>query len=223
MPQFIRRKGANDLEINPYYNDPKYVGKGGYYKDNPSYYCVNWIGRVCEISETRVTYFGDDEPPQNTMFNRKGYGDACEWYTRTLWNKTTKANEVKVGDVVCYGTAWGNGYGHIRVVEGIYDDYLICSGANEDGKGSVRFDIRIDKNDGGGDNATGLMGYIHNPHITNEQTTDFDKIINDLTNSLSGIKSELTNLKIEGQRKDEIIKADKEAFKEIEKKAKDRL
>ena len=194
MPNFVRRIGNADFNTNPYYNDRQYVGSGGYYKGNTKYQCVNYcIGRTCELAETRATYFGSDSKPSKTMFIRKGYGNAKEWWNETLWDKTTNPNDVRLGDVVVYGTNWGNGYGHCRIVEAIENDYFICSGGNEDGKGTCKFNIKINKEVGGGSNGKGLMGYIHNPHLTfnkEEKPTsvDYEKLYKELRKKVDNFK-----------------------------------
>ena len=43
---------------------------------------------------------------------------------------------IRKGCVTCHnGANLGGGYGHVRVVEKIDDNYFYCSGGNEDGKG----------------------------------------------------------------------------------------
>ena len=65
---------------------------------------------------------------------------------------------------MCYGCSWGGGYGHVRIIEAIDDNYFYCSGGNEDGNGLIKYNIKISKQNGG--SANGLMGYIHNPFLT---------------------------------------------------------
>ena len=183
MPKFVRRIGGADLNTNPYYNDPKYVGNGGYFKGNKSYQCVNYaIGRTCEIAEERATYFGTDTTPPKPMFNRKGYGNALSWIADTKWEHTTDYNEARLGDVIVYGASWGMGYGHVRIIEAIENDYFICSGGNEDGKGSCKFSISVPKNQ------KGIIGFIHNPYITEEKTKDYKKLYLEAQKKLDRIK-----------------------------------
>ena len=201
MPKFTRRQGGADLKTNSYYNDPKYCG---IYPFATSYIdCVLWaICRSGEIAEVPVTAYTSSNISKRKdimkpIFTRNGYGHAKEWWNDTIWDKTIKADEVKLGDIVCYGSSWGGGYGHVRIVEKIDDNYFYCSGGNEDGKGllnSIKYNIRIAKQNGG--SSTGLMGYIHNPFITYEvdkvdyrELYEKEKIENErLKNTLSQIK-----------------------------------
>lgn len=181
MPKFIRRIGGADLNTNPYYNERKNVGTTGYYNNNPYYQCVNGcVARQSEIAERNMLNLkaSGNLPAINVkepMFKRKGYGNAIEWWKDINWEKTTKASEVRLGDVVMYGENWGwdkvsqKWCGHVRTIEAITDEYFICSGANENGKGNFRFDVKIPKQDGSGDQLKDLIGYAHNPYITNEK------------------------------------------------------
>lgn len=172
MPEFTRRVGGADLKTNPYYNDPKYCG---IYPFATSYIdCVLWaICRSGEIAEQPITAYNGISNRSDILkpiFKRNGYGHAKYWWDDAIWEKTIKADEVKLGDIVCYGSSWGGGYGHVRIVEAIDDNFFYCSGANEDGKGSlnsIRYNIKIAKLNGG--SSTGLMGYIHNPFISSSQ------------------------------------------------------
>lgn len=174
MPKFVRRTILGDIPRNDYYNLPTFVGSGGYYNGNNNYQCVNYaVGRGSEIAEAKIVYFPSQGDTKESCvypaFKRVGYGNAAEMWNDTLWRKTIYADEVKRGDWVIYGSGWGYGCGHIRVVEDIEDNCFVCSGGNEDGNHSCKFNIRINKLNGGGDGATGLVGYIHNPYITDEE------------------------------------------------------
>lgn len=175
MPKFTRRQGGADLKTNSYYNDPKYCG---IYPFATSFVqCALWaICRSGEIAEVPITAYNGISNRTDILkpiFKRNGYGNAKEWWGDTLWEKTTKADEVRPGDIVCYGSSWGGGYGHVRIVEKIDDNYFYCSGGNEDGKGSlnsIKYNIKIAKLNGG--SLTGLMGYIHNPFITTNEVDE---------------------------------------------------
>ena len=226
MPKFVRRTILGNIPDSPYYNEREFVGSGGYYKGRESEFeCVNGgMARGCELAEEPLTWFkaSDDKPKtecRNPMFKRVGYGNAIEWWNETNYDKTTNHNEARLGDWILYGKGWGwndeyQAYlGHVRIIEAIEDDFFICSGANE--TGGYRFDIKVPRENGSGDELNGLIGYIHNPYLSEEEETDFDKIINDLNKSLTKVKTELGTLKEEVKKKDSIIKADKEAFKEV--------
>ena len=177
MPKFVKRSGCLDLNSNKYFNEATYVGAGGYYKNNSSYECVNYaMGRTCELAEEKCTYYdrnglhekrSDCRIPFNR--SRSGYGHAKEWWNDTAWEKTTDPSKAKLGDIIVYGSGWGNGYGHVRIIEAIEKDYFICSGGNEISNGVTvksKFDIKVKKTQGSGDALTGLVGYIHNPFLT---------------------------------------------------------
>ena len=153
-------KVPDDMTTNPFYNQPIYVGKGGYYKNNKNYQCVNYaIGRTTELANKAVCYFdgyskrADIEKP---MFNRSGYGDAVHWLRDTLWKIGTTP---KVGAVMVYGASYGSGYGHVRVVEKIDGNRLFISGGNENKAMAFKW-INIPSI-----TSTGFMGYIYNPYI----------------------------------------------------------
>ena len=199
MPKFMQRAGGADLNINPYYNSATFVGAGGYYKGNNNYECVNYaIGRTCELAEEKCTYYdrnglSEKRSDCRIPFNRSrsGYGNAIEWWNDTAWEKTTKQSEAKLGDIIVYGAGWGNGNGHVRIIEKMDKDYFYCSGGNEE-TGKAQFFIRVKRIDGSGDDLTGLVGYIHNPFLTdnepvlNENEPDYKKMYFDL---LGGLKS----------------------------------
>lgn len=207
MPPFIERIGYRDFETNEYYNKLEFVGETGYYKGRQRFYqCVNLAaGRAAEIAETFICYFKHGfvkkEDIKYPMFNRYGYGTAINWWKDTLWPKTTKASEVRVGDIVVYGQGWGFNKetkqydGHVRVVERISDNILYLAGANEDGKGQIKYGIVQVKADGSGDKLTGLIGYIHNPYITREEKpkeeVDYKKLYIEAKTKLDKIKEML--------------------------------
>lgn len=202
MPPFVRRTILGDIPNNPYYNERKYCGTTGYYKGNKHYQCVNGcVARSSEIAETNMLNLKKtDTLPEikvdNPMFTRYGYGNAIEWWNTITWDRTTKADEVRLGDVVMYGKGYGwdkatqKYCGHVRVIEAIEDDCFICSGANEDGKGNFLFNVKIPKQDGSGDMLEGLIGYAHNPYITNSEKpkVDYKKLYLEAQAKLDKIK-----------------------------------
>lgn len=176
--KFVRRYILGNVPNNPYFNEKTFVGFDGYYKNNPYYQCANWYaGRTCEIAERKCFWYKfkehderlENESPSDceipAFLVRSGYPTSCEIYKLTNWPKTTKQSEARLGDAVCYGTDWGKGYGHVRIIEAMDDKFFYCSGGNEDCKGTVKFDIKIKREDGGGECATGLMGFVHNPFL----------------------------------------------------------
>lgn len=184
MPKFVKRSGCLDLNSNKYFNEATYVGAGGYYKNNSSYECVNYaMGRTNELAEEKCTYYdrnglSEKRSDCRIPFNksRSGYGHAKEWWNDTAWEKTTDPNEAKLGDIIVYGSGWGNGYGHVRIIEAIEKDYFICSGGNEISNGVTvksKFDIKVKKTEGSGDALSGLVGYIHNPFLDEEKEFDY--------------------------------------------------
>lgn len=169
MPKFIERIGGADLKTNPYYQDAKWIGNPSNRYGTSYYQCVYWAyQRTQEIAETRCTYLtGVGETRSlcpKPMFKGSGFANAKDWYRNAIWDKSV--NNPRVGDIVCYGSSWGGGAGHVRIVERIENNYMILSGANESFNGGVKFGIKVPITEGGGENASGLQGYIHNPFIT---------------------------------------------------------
>lgn len=166
MPKFTRRVGGADLMTNPYYNDSKYCGVIPY-TSNTIKQCAWWcICRTGEIAEELVTYYNNistKDQCRKPIFKRSGYGNAKEWWNDTLWEKTTRHDEARLGDIIVYGKGWGGGYGHVRIIEFIDENYFYCSGGNEDGKGTIKYNIKVARKNGNGD--TDLIGFIHNPFL----------------------------------------------------------
>lgn len=167
MVERISTTNPTNMLTSDFYNGQKYVGKGGYYKGNKNYQCVNYaVARTCEIAGVPVCYFSKIDNPttkeqiEKPMFNRSGYGNAISWLKDTLWEK---GSEPKLGAVMVYGSAYGNGYGHVRVVEKIEDDKLFISGANENKQMAFKW---IDKPQ---ITATGFLGYIYNPYAKEDK------------------------------------------------------
>ena len=71
-------------------------------------------------------------------------------------------------------------------------DYFYCSGGNEE-TGKTGFFIRVKRVDGSGDALTGLVGYIHNPFLTDnepvlkEDEPDYKQMYFDLLGSLKSL------------------------------------
>ena len=182
MPKFVRRTILGNIPTNEYYNKNIYCGK---YPYNTPYIrdCTLYaITRSAEIAEEQITAYdkySNRSDVRMPMFTRNGYGDAIEWWNDTLWNKTIKHSEAKLGDIIVYGTGWGYSasknkyYGHVRVIEAMDDNYFYCSGGNEDNKGTYKFNIKVPRSDGSGDALSGLVGFIHNPYITDTEEVDY--------------------------------------------------
>lgn len=180
MPKFVKRTILGNIPTNDFYNKSIYCGKYPYnsgYKRQCSLYA---ICRTAEISEEPITAYKDISSRNNIrkpIFTRNGYGDAIEWWGDTLWEKTTKHSEARLGDIIVYGNGWGNGCGHVRIIEDMDDNYFYCSGGNEDNKGTYKFNIKVARQDGSGDTLNGLVGYIHNPFITDSKLdTDYKSL-----------------------------------------------
>ena len=176
MPKFVKRTILGNIPTNEYYNKGIYCGKYPYSSPVKKECSLYAICRTAEISEEPITAYKNISSRNNIrkpIFTRDGYGNAIEWWGDTLWEKTTKQAEARLGDIIVYGIGWGNGYGHVRIIEDMDDNYFYCSGGNEDNKGTYKFNIKVNRVDGSGDNLTGLVGYIHNPFITpNNATTE---------------------------------------------------
>lgn len=159
-----------NISTDPYFNEARYVGKGGYYRGNSSYQCVNYaIGRTCEISGKAVCYYSGISTKsqiEKPMMNRSGYGNAINWWNDTLWQK---GSEPRLGAVMVYGKNYGGGYGHVRVVEKIDGDKIYYSGANESNRMAFAWINKPSITSGG------FLGYIYNPFVggtTNEELTE---------------------------------------------------
>ena len=162
-----------NMLTDDFYNEAVFVGKGGYYKGNTNYQCVNFaVAETCRLANRAVCYYNGvskKEDIEKPMFNRNGYGNAISWWSETLWEK---GSEPRLGSVMVYGSAYGNGNGHVRVVEKIDGNKLFISGGNESGKMAFKW-IDIPQI-----TATGFLGYIYNPYVSKENgliVFDLDK------------------------------------------------
>ncbi len=151
------------MYTSDYYNQPKYCGKTGYFNGRykNGYQCVNYaVSRSCEIAQRPCCYYSGistKEDIEKPMFKRSGYGNAVEWMNDTLWETGA---EPKVGAIMVYGKAYGNGYGHVRVVEAINGNTISYSGANESNLMAFKTLTKPSIS------ATGFLGYIYNPYVT---------------------------------------------------------
>lgn len=167
----INGYNPTDMLTDPFYNEAKYVGRGGFYKGNANYQCVNYaIGRSCEIAGKPVCYYSGISTKtqiEKPMMNRSGYGNAVNWMADTLWQKGTTP---KVGAIMVYGKTYGGGYGHVRVVEKIEGNKIFYSAANESRRLAFKW---IDMPT---ISQSGFLGYIYNPFAE----TDSEAIISQL-------------------------------------------
>ncbi len=150
------------MYTSEYYNNKKYCGSTGYFNGRykNGYQCVNYaVSRTCEIANRAVCYYSGTSEKKDIdkpMFNRYGYGNAVDWLKDTLWEKGT---EPKVGAIMVYGKAYGNGYGHVRVVEAINGNTITYSGANESNLMAFKT-LTVPTI-----TSTGFLGYIYNPYV----------------------------------------------------------
>lgn len=160
------------MYTDDYYNKAKYCGKTGYFNGRykKGYQCVNYaVSRTCEIAKRAVCYYSgvstkaDIDKP---MFNRSGYGNAVTWLQDTLWEHGT---EPKVGAIMVYGSSYGNGYGHVRVVEAINGNTITYSGANESNDMAFKTLTKPTVS------TTGFLGYIYNPYVDSDDLIKITK------------------------------------------------
>lgn len=158
------------MNENDFYNEAVFVGKGGYYKGNTNYQCVNYaIGRSTELSNKAITYYSGiskKEDIEKPLMNRSGYGNAIDWLNDTLWEKGT---EPKLGAIMVYGSNYGSGLGHVRIVEKIEGNKLFISGANENKSMAFKW-INIPSI-----TSNGFLGYIYNPYVKEESMENLIK------------------------------------------------
>lgn len=192
----INAYSPSDMLTDPFFNEARYVGRGGYYKGNANYQCVNYaIGRSCEIAGKPVCYYSGISTKaqiEKPMMNRSGYGNANSWMNDTLWQK---GNTPKIGAVMVYGSGYGGGYGHVRVVEKIEDGKIFYSGANESRRLAFKWidPPTVTQN--------GFLGYIYNPYIE-----DYDQLVSENAT----LKAELSRISAEKEKAEELLaKADK--------------
>lgn len=165
------------MYTDDYYNKAKYCGKTGYFNGRykNGYQCVNYaVSRSCELAGKPVCYYSGistKDQIEKPMFNRSGYGNAVTWLTDTLWETGT---EPKLGAIMVYGSSYGSGYGHVRVVEAINGNTITYSGANESKLMAFKNLVKptISK--------TGFLGYIYNPYVDtfNVETVERDETKN---------------------------------------------
>lgn len=105
---------------NPFYYDSKYT-KFGYDSINAMPNCTAYAyGRSVEISNGQIT--------ANTIFGGGFIGQASTWYSTSVWNKSTNANDIKVGDILCWSEGGGVGSaGHVAIVESITSTRIYVS------------------------------------------------------------------------------------------------
>lgn len=167
MATFTPRNSKDGLSTLVYYNNNYYVGADScFYSNNTAstYQCTCYaIGRSAEIAgESVTTYDNWPSSPTHRIFTRNGYGDAYEWFSGTLWEKTTLASAPRVGAIVCYGAGYPNseGLGHVQIIEAI-DGNTIYVSQNQTAYNSTGFLKALD--------ITSLdasfIGYIYNPYI----------------------------------------------------------
>lgn len=166
-----------NIATDPYYNEAKYVGRGGYCNGNTNYQCVNFaVGETTRLAGRAVCYYSGISTKADItrpMFNRSGYGNAVNWWNDTLWPKGT---EPKPGAIMVYGSNYGGGYGHVRVVEKVEGGKVFYAAANESRRMAFAW-INAPKV-----TANGFLGYIYNPFI--EETAQLEAKIEQLEASL---------------------------------------
>lgn len=152
-----------------YYNDSKYAGRkpfSTYY--GVDYQCVDYaVQRSCEIAGKAVCYYSGistKDQIEKPLMNRSGYGNAIEWINDTLWEK---GKTPKLGAIIVYGSSYGSGLGHVRVVEGINGNTITYSAANENGK--MAFGT-INTPTWSSWSSTSFQGYIYNPYAGTSPT-----------------------------------------------------
>ena len=156
------------MYTSEYYNNKKYCGSTGYFNGRykNGYQCVNYaVSRSCEIAQRPCCYYSgtsEKKDIEKPMFNRYGYGNAVDWLKDTLWEKGTTP---KIGAIMVYGKAYGNGYGHVRVIEDIVDGKIVYSGANESNAMAFKT-LSIPSI-----TTTGFLGYIYNPYVDSSDSS----------------------------------------------------
>lgn len=176
----------SDMNTSKFFNDKIYVGKNSYYKGNKNYQCVMYANaRSSEIAGKPITYWTgisakkDIEKP---LFNRYGFGNAATWIKDTNWEVGTVP---KAGAIMVYGTSWGSGYGHVRIVEEVRGNKLLISGGREVGNNCAFKEIDIPQI-----TSTGFMGYIYNPYVKEESKSvksELLDLIKQLTKVVEGM------------------------------------
>ena len=101
------------------------------------------------------------------------YGNAVNWWSDTLWPKGT---EPKPGAIMVYGSNYGGGYGHVRVVEKVESGKVFYAAANESRRMAFAW-INAPKV-----TTNGFLGYIYNPFV--EETAQLEAKIEQLEASL---------------------------------------
>lgn len=108
------------------------------------------FGRSSEIYGANIRNF--------VMFNRKGGGNANQWFSTTLWEKGKKP---KVGAIAC----WDGDLGHVAVVEEVINDETIV--VSQSNYGGTYFEVKTyNAVVGQITKGVGLVfqGYIYNPN-----------------------------------------------------------
>ncbi len=120
--EFVRRYSKDyptKMSSSKYYNGLPYTTN---VKSLRLPNCVTYaLGRMCEQLDRPVTNWQSMPTATNDpMFNRTGFGNACDWYSQAIWDK---GYIPKLGGILCYETtsiATGKkGLGHVAYVEDI--------------------------------------------------------------------------------------------------------
>lgn len=173
-----------DMNTSEFYNDKKYVGRNCYYKGNQNYQCTYYANaRSSEIAGKPITYWSgtsEKKDIEKPLFNRYGLGNAKDWLSQTNWEV---GSEPKVGAIMVYGSSWGSGLGHVRIVEEINGDQITYSGGNENKKMAFKTITKPSIT------STGFLGYIYNPYLT--QKKDYETLYNEVCKENEVLKSKI--------------------------------
>lgn len=150
-----------DMNTSEFYNDAKYVGKNCFYKGNSNYQCTYYANaRSSELAGKPITYWSGTstkEQIEKPLFNRYGFDNAKDWLNQTNWETGTEA---KIGAIMVYGSSWGSGLGHVRIVEAISGNKITYSAGNESKQMAFKTISKPTIS------ANGFLGYIYNPYVT---------------------------------------------------------
>lgn len=110
MSDFIARTNESGIYGNPYWYD---------HALNPGATNYIWLPNCTTYAYGRSNEISGGQIDASTIFGG-GFRNAALWYSESLWEKSPGLTDVRLGDILCWGSGGGVGSaGHVAIVEGI--------------------------------------------------------------------------------------------------------
>ena len=126
---FTPKTDESGIWDNPYWYDYQYNRGAQNYLWLPN--CTTYAyGRSVQIAGGQIDR---DTIMNGTMPN------AANWYDAAVWEKSTNYNDIRLGDIVVWGSGGGVGSaGHVAVVEAIDSEYVYTSNSHYNFNGQTK-------------------------------------------------------------------------------------